>query len=49
MSGGAGRWEQEDAHCSAESSFGWLVGSFCQVRRMDEGEDSNAGGKGDFY
>ncbi len=27
MSRGAGRWEQEDAHCSAESSFGWLVRS----------------------
>ncbi len=25
MSGGAWRWEQEDAHCSAESSFGGFV------------------------
>ncbi len=44
MSGGAGRWEQEDAHCSAESSFGWLVlsvryGEWMRVRtQMQEGK-----------
>ncbi len=26
-----------------------MVGSFCQVWVMDEGEDSNAGGKRDLY
>ncbi len=44
MSGGAGRWEQEDAHCSAEWSFGWLVLSvryreWMRVRtQMEEGK-----------
>ncbi len=42
MSGGAWRWEQEDAHCSAESSFGWVRS--VRVEGMEEDEDPNAGG-----
>ncbi len=34
-----------------QRSVRWLIRlcHICQVRAMDEGEDSNAGGKRDFY